>query len=38
MPHKAKSIDRIDGMTALIMAIGRYAASASEAQPGMYLI
>ena len=30
MPHKAKSIGRIDGIAALIMAIGRYTASMSE--------
>jgi phage terminase large subunit-like protein len=38
MPHKAKSIGRIDGMTALIMAIGRCTAALNEAQPGMFLI
>ena len=38
MPHKAKSIGRIDGMTALIMAIRRWTAAMSESQPGMFLI
>ena len=38
MPHKAKSIGRIDGMTALIMAIGRWTAAMSESQPGMFPI
>jgi phage terminase large subunit-like protein len=38
MPHKANSIGRIDGITALIMAIGRYTAAMSESQPGMFLI
>lgn len=38
MPHKAHSIGRIDGMTALIMAIGRYSASLGEARPDMFTI
>lgn len=38
MPHKAKSTGRIDGMTALIMAIGRYNASHSESVPGIHII
>lgn len=38
MPHKAHSIGRIDGMTALIMAIGRYSDSQSEPQPGVFII
>jgi len=38
MPHKANSIGRIDGMAALIMAIGRWTAAMSESQPGMFLI
>jgi phage terminase large subunit-like protein len=38
MPHKANSVGRIDGMTALIMAIGRYIASTSEGLPALHLI
>jgi phage terminase large subunit-like protein len=38
MPHKAHSIGRIDGMTALIMAIGRYSASLSEGTPTLHII
>lgn len=35
MPHKQKSTGRIDGMTALIMAIGRHLSNQDE--PGSYL-
>ena len=38
MPHKAQSTGRIDGMAALIMAMGRYLASASEPAPGVFVI
>jgi phage terminase large subunit-like protein len=38
MPHKSHSTGRIDGMTALIMAIGRYTSSQSEPQPGVFVI
>ena len=39
MPHKANSTGRIDGIAALIMAIGRYTASMSESTTcGMFLI
>jgi phage terminase large subunit-like protein len=38
MPHKQKSIGRIDGMTALIMAIGRYQASLDEPAPGLHIL
>jgi phage terminase large subunit-like protein len=38
MPHKAKSIGRIDGMSALIMAIGRRMASASQGEPEVFFI
>jgi phage terminase large subunit-like protein len=38
MPHKAHSTGRIDGMTALIMAVGRYTSSQSEPQPGVHVI
>jgi phage terminase large subunit-like protein len=38
MPHKSHSTGRIDGMSALIMAIGRYTLSQSEPQPGVFII
>jgi phage terminase large subunit-like protein len=38
MPHKAKSTGRIDGITALIMAIGRYTDAMSQPQPGVFII
>jgi phage terminase large subunit-like protein len=38
MPHKAQSIGRIDGMVALIMAMGRYLGTATEPQPGVFVI
>jgi len=38
MPHKAHSTGRIDGMTALIMAIGRYTDSQTSPQPGVFII
>jgi len=38
MPHKAHSTGRIDGMCALIMALGRYAEDHSEAQPSLHII
>jgi phage terminase large subunit-like protein len=38
MPHKAHSTGRIDGMCALIMAIGRFTSSQSEPQPGVFII
>lgn len=38
MPHKAHSTGRIDGMTALIMAIGRRISSEAEGTPGVFVI
>jgi phage terminase large subunit-like protein len=38
MPHKAKSIGRIDGMTALIMAIGRWQAVTTRGTPNIHII
>jgi phage terminase large subunit-like protein len=38
MPHKQHSIGRIDGMTALIMAIGRYTASLSSGSQEIFVI
>jgi phage terminase large subunit-like protein len=36
MPHKAQSTGRIDGMCALIMAIGRYLDK--ETQPSLHIL
>jgi phage terminase large subunit-like protein len=38
MPHKSHSIGRIDGMTALIMAIGRRMARIDEGVPDVHII
>lgn len=38
MPHKQHSIGRIDGMTALIMAIGRYTASLQGGDQSIFVI
>jgi phage terminase large subunit-like protein len=38
MPHKQHSIGRIDGMTALIMAIGRYTASLAGGDQSIFVI
>ena len=38
MPHKSASIGRIDGMCALIMAIGRMMATEGESDPDMFFI
>jgi phage terminase large subunit-like protein len=38
MPHKAQSTGRIDGMTALIMAIGRYTASLAGGDQSIFVI
>jgi phage terminase large subunit-like protein len=38
MPHKANSLGRIDGMTALIMAIGRWQASMQQGTPTIHII
>jgi len=38
MPHKANSIGRIDGMTALIMAIGRWQAVTTRGVPTIHII
>lgn len=38
MPHKAHSIGRIDGMTALIMAIGRYGEAMSGGDQSIFVI
>jgi phage terminase large subunit-like protein len=38
MPHKARSIGRIDGMCALIMAIGRMQASTGDSEPEIFFI
>ncbi|HKV17366.1 MAG TPA: terminase TerL endonuclease subunit [Reyranella sp.] len=38
MPHKAQSTGRIDGMCALIMALGRYIESQSEPSPTIHII
>ena len=38
MPHKAHSIGRIDGMCALIMAIGRMMATSGESDPEIFFV
>jgi len=38
MPHKQNSIGRIDGMSALIMAIGRMIATTEGGEPGVFYI
>jgi phage terminase large subunit-like protein len=38
MPHKQHSIGRIDGMTALIMAVGRYTASLQSGDQSIFVI
>lgn len=38
MPHKQHSIGRIDGMTSLIMAIGRYTASLAGGDQSIFVI
>jgi phage terminase large subunit-like protein len=38
MPHKANSIGRIDGMTALIMAIGRWQAVTTRGAPSIHIL
>jgi len=38
MPHKSHSVGRIDGMTALIMAIGRYTASLAGGDQSIFII
>jgi phage terminase large subunit-like protein len=38
MPHKAHSLGRIDGMTALIMAIGRWQAVTTRGTPNIHII
>jgi phage terminase large subunit-like protein len=38
MPHKSHSVGRIDGVTALIMAVGRYSASMSSGDQSIFVI
>ena len=38
MPHKANSVGRIDGMTALIMAIGRWQDEMTRGLPSIHII
>jgi phage terminase large subunit-like protein len=38
MPHKQHSVGRIDGMCALIMALGRYMGDAAQGEPAIMMI
>jgi phage terminase large subunit-like protein len=38
MPIKSKSLGRIDGMTALVMAIGRWQAATSQGRPSLHFL